>query len=141
LVSAHGTGYTLTAVDTSADPTTWSNASAWRASDYIGGTPDGSDVGIAAPPGAILINEVLANSSQSGGTRIELNNTTGAAIDLSGWYLSDDAANLQKYRLPSMAPLGAGEYLVLDEDSTFGAAFSLSPQGGNLVLQAADQDG
>ena len=39
---------------------------------------------------------------------IELYNTTGTTIDLTGWYLSDKASNLTKWQIPSgtIAPNG-----------------------------------
>ena len=68
-----------------------------------GRLPDGS-ASIASFPGAaspeapnhlalteIVFNEVVPD--------IELRNVTGAGVDASGWFLSDDPVNLQKYAL------------------------------------------
>ena len=45
-----------------------------------------------------------------------MHNTTDQAIDLSGWYLSDDANDLTKYRIAEGTSLPAGGYLVFYED-------------------------
>lgn len=52
----------------------------------------GMDMARAAEPGAVVINEVAwAGSADSANDEwIELYNTTGAAVDLSGWTISDD---------------------------------------------------
>ena len=46
---------------------------------------------------------------------IEIHNPTGATIDLAGWHLTDDAANLNKWTFPSQpqSMLEPGEYLVV----------------------------
>jgi len=44
---------------------------------------------------------------------IEIYNPAAAPIDLTGWYLTDKASNLQKWRFPDGTTLGAGEYLVV----------------------------
>src|SRR5205814_1481512 len=44
---------------------------------------------------------------------IELTNPTSAAVDMSGWYLTDDAANLTKWRIPNGISLGANGYRVI----------------------------
>ncbi|MFM8963903.1 MAG: chitobiase/beta-hexosaminidase C-terminal domain-containing protein, partial [Sphingomonadales bacterium] len=56
----------------------------------------------------VVINEYSCSSvtgpADAFGQRedwIELYNTTGAAVDLTGWYLSDKATNLTKWQIPS----------------------------------------
>jgi Lamin Tail Domain len=46
----------------------------------------------------VVINEVMANSGV-GSDWIELHNRTSTPMDVSGWFLSDDGADLRKYRL------------------------------------------
>ena len=65
----------------------------------------------------VEISEVLASNTQYGPDEngayhdyFELHNTTGAAIDLSGWFVSDDASRPVKWRLPDGLVLQGGEY-------------------------------
>ena len=70
----------------------------------------------------------------------ELHNTTGAALDLSGWFVSDDPARPVKWRLPEGFALQADEYRIVyaskldraDPDAPH-AGFGLS-SGGEAVL-------
>lgn len=71
----------------------------------------------AAEP--VFINEFMAANSQSLADEdgafpdwIELRNTSATAINLDGYYLTDDAAILQKWRLPNVNIPGNG-YLVI----------------------------
>jgi len=72
---------------------------------------DGSP-GVAdpAPVRDVVLNEILAHTDLAdtnypgydSNDGIELYNSTAAAIDLTdGWYLSDDAAELKKWRIPA----------------------------------------
>ena len=65
----------------------WSTPAAWQVSYRAGGSP--GDAETAAPPaqGSIVINELLEHSSGALGDRVELLNTTVAAIDISGCIL------------------------------------------------------
>ena len=44
---------------------------------------------------------------------IEINNPDTVARDLSGWYLTDDASELRKWRFPAGTVLDPGEHLVV----------------------------
>src|SRR5688500_13823994 len=75
-----------------------------------------SRIAMAAQP---IINEILASNDgviqDADGDYsdfIELYNAGDAAINLSGWRLTDDDDNLSKWTLPSV-DLGAGQYLVI----------------------------
>ncbi|HEX2746542.1 MAG TPA: lamin tail domain-containing protein [Verrucomicrobiales bacterium] len=72
-----------------------------------------------AAPAQLVINEFLANNVS--GIRdevnehedwIEIENTSGATVSLSGWYLTDDATRLRKWGFPAWT-LGAGKRLVV----------------------------
>lgn len=75
---------------------------------YAAGAAAGEDIAHAtpvAPPPGLVMNQYLSNNS--GGLEdedrdtpdwIELCNGTGAAVDLDGYYLSDDATNPTKWR-------------------------------------------
>ena len=127
-----GQGYSLVAIDPAADPATLSNRSAWRPSNTSGGLPGQADPGVR--PNSVLINEVLPNPAAPGGAWVELHNTTGSEIDLSGWFLSDDPLNLTEYRIPTGTKVAAGGFLVLTQAEHFGAAINMSGAHTDLFL-------
>ncbi len=127
----------------------WNRKDSWRPSAYLGGSPGSDDSGIIPNPGAIVINELLAHSPATSGNWIELYNTTDAQIDIAGWYLSDSASVLKKYRIADATKIDAGEYLVFYEDANFGelstdpgkkVSFALSENGGAVYLSSAEGD-
>jgi hypothetical protein len=130
-------GYTLTINNPAADPATWGNATSWHASQSILGTPGQDESGVAPAPNGIVINELLSHSHGTAGDWIEFKNTTGAPIDISGWYLSDSASNLLKYRIAPGAIVPANGYLVLNEFDTFGSAFGFSENGDQAYLSSS----
>lgn len=70
---------------------------------------------------------------------IELYNNTSSAIDLSGIYLSDNSANLQKWYFPLYTTIPANGFLIVwaDEDileTGLHAAFKLSSGGEKIFL-------
>lgn len=76
----------------------------------------------------------------------ELHNTTGQAIDLSGWFVSDAAARPTRWRLPEGFVLQPGEYRVVfasgldrSDVSYPHTNFGLSSEGEEVVL--ADNTG
>ena len=83
----------------------------WRASTEFGGSPGRNADDLVG----IIINEVLAHPESPALDAIELHNPTDAAIDLSGWFLSDAAGTLLKYEIPAGTILAAHSFLVIDE--------------------------
>ena len=79
---------------------------------------------------------------------IELRNTGPAAVDVSGWYLTDDATDPTRWQIPATpatTSLAAGDYLVVfasDKNGTFGdelhANFQLAAAGDDVVLIEGD---
>jgi hypothetical protein len=111
----------------------------WRASTYIGGSPGKDD---PALPATVLINEFMANTQTAGGQPgqgndwIELYNPTNASVNLTGWYLSDDATQPRKWAIPAVT-IPAHGYATFDETTGFGlgdGGFGLSRDGEELVL-------
>lgn len=96
----------------------------------------------------VVINEVLANSDATSDW-IELHNRTHSSMDVGGWFLSDSATDLQKYRIPRGTVIPGDGYLVFYEDATFGdfsadtnkiAGFGLSDAGETVYLSSAVDD-
>lgn len=94
----------------------------------------------------VVINELLA-SNQNAETDengqhedwIELYNTSNANFDLSGYFITDNPSNLDKWEFPAGTVLPPNGYLILwaDEDSSQGpyhCNFKLSAAGEFLAL-------
>jgi hypothetical protein len=137
---ADGRGSSLQIVDTTGE---YGDGSNWRPSAEISGSP-GSAGG--APLSGLVINEVLTNTEPPSLDAIELHNSSGAAIQLGNYYLSDSAASLealQSYSLPATT-IAAGEYVVFDEtqfNSSGGVDpndFALSSLGDQVYLTVGD---
>lgn len=76
---------------------------------------------------------------------IELYNNTENAIDLQGWYLTDDAANLKQWQFPSITIPKGGYLLVfasgknrIDPAKSLHTNFKLSGSGEFLVISEPD---
>ncbi len=142
-----GQGFSLTVKDPTADPNSLDSKRAWRPSAYVGGSPGYDDTGELPELGAVVINELLANSVGGEPDWIELHNTTSQPIDLGGWFLSDDADILTKYEIAAGTVLPAGGYLVFDQDHHFDnrndpgchERFALSADGETVYLHSGAQ--
>ena len=102
---------------------------------------------IGAEEGSIRISEVmtsdqlvLPDSFGEFSDWVELYNTTDRAIDLSGWYLSDDHVDLQKWMIPELV-LQPGQRKIIfcsgrgvSVEGELHAEFSLSAGGESLTL-------
>jgi hypothetical protein len=142
-----GAGFSLTVRDPAAVPSNfWSHQATWRASAILDGSPGTGDGG-ALEPGAVVINELLANSAGGGPDWIELHNTTDQAINIGGWFLSDDADRLTRYEIAAGMVIAAQGYLVFTEDHHFGnpsdpgchEPFGLSRNGETVHLHSGAQ--
>lgn len=94
-------------------------------------------------PTAVVINETLTNSTAPLEDAIEILNPTGASVDISNWWLSDDQTNLQKYQIPPGTTIAANGFKVFYENqfNSGASAFSLSSLGDEVVLSAVDGGG
>ncbi len=124
----------------------WNLKGSWRASVYRHGSPGTDDSGILPDPGSVVINEVMSHSN-TGPDWIELYNTTDEAINIGGWFLSDndrDEPNLMKYRIPDGTIIDSNSYLVFYEDTDFNKPvdpcclipFALSENGEEACLSS-----
>jgi len=127
--AVNGFGASLERVLPDGDPL---DAATWAASLVAGGTPGRSN---SVFEGGVVINEVLAHPSVSGGDWLELFNATTQAVDLSGWFISDDLMALTKYALPPGTVLEAGACLQVGQAAL---GFGLSAEGETLYLTRAD---
>ncbi len=157
-----GEGYSLTVIDpATADSEALGKKAAWRPSAEVGGSPgydDSGDAPVPAPepepdddvevgPAVVVINELLANSPPGTPDWIELHNTTDQPIDIGGWFISDDGADLTKYEIAEGTTLAARGYVVFYEYLDFGNAnvpgchrpFELSEDGETVYLRSGSQ--
>lgn len=109
---------------------------------------------VIADSSLVVISEVLASNTRTVADPqgqfddyVELHNTSDAAVDLSGMYLTDSESNLRKWRIPAGTKMAAGGFLVVwaDEDGkdTVGlhANFKLSQKGETVRLVDSDENG
>lgn len=100
----------------------------------------------------VIVTELMASNSATLAAEnglyydyIELYNRSGEAVNLSGWYLSDDSTNTRMWRFPDVT-LNPGEYLVVfasgldrkDDVAHLHTSFSLSTEGETVVLSDAN---
>lgn len=98
----------------------------------------------------VVINEIMASNDVTIADQdeefddwIELFNKTNTAIDLTGYFLSDNAEKLDKYDIPDGTMIPANGYLIVwaDEDGMqegLHANFKLSSSGEELFLVNSD---
>ena len=106
-------------------------------------------------PGDLVINELMADNesyvSDLEGDYddwIELYNNGSNPIDLSGYFLSDDLSNIDKWSFPEGTMIDADQYLIIwaDEDqettdlSSLHANFKLSSNGESVTLSNPDEE-
>lgn len=99
------------------------------------------------PLSDIVINEVLTHTDWPLEDAVELYNTSASSVNIGGWYLSDSARNLRKYRIPDGTVVPAHGYQTFYQyqlDPAPGApesfAFS-SARGDDAWLTAFDASG
>jgi hypothetical protein len=132
--ASDGDGHSLVIRDSNQPLASWQIPSGWHASSRIGGSPSAVDTGIY--PGAVVINELLAHQDLATGDWLELHNTSPAAIDVGGWYLSDDPGQHSKYRILDGTTIQPGGYFSFTQTFQFGGAFAFSELGDEAVLTA-----
>ena len=89
-------------------------------------------------PAPVVVNEAFTHSTPPAEDALELHNPTASAMDLSGWWLSDDPRNRRKYRILDGTTLLAGAYLAFNETKLGSGAipFQLDSAGDAVVLTA-----
>jgi len=95
-----------------------------------------------------VINELLAHSHSEAPDWIELHNAGSLAVNISGWFLSDDKNDLYKYRIADGTVVEPNGYVVFYEDEHFGnpmdpgalVPFAMSENGETLYLYSGDDE-
>ena len=105
---ADGAGPSLVLLHPLGDPNSSTN---WGSHDRLYGHPGGTD---AVYQAEVLINELLAHTDPPQEDAIELYNTSGSSVPISGWYLSDNLKEPRKYRITN-ATIGATSFAVFYE--------------------------
>lgn len=133
-----GQGYSLVPTATNGN---FSSPLSWRASANLYGSPGADDP--APSSSGIVINEVLAHSDPPFEDAIEIRNIGTGTINIAGWYLSNSATNLMKYRITNATlNIPAGGYHVFYEGTSFNqnptsaACFEISSLGDEVHLSA-----
>jgi hypothetical protein len=135
-VRAAGLGASVELIDPKAtSPSQISDPQRWRGSVLVHGTPRT----VGPSPMGVEISEVRANTSINPNIHdaIELHNLTNQSIDISGWHISDDKSDYDKFRIRSGTIIAPDGYRVLNADSLEaapGVSFDLDAIGGGLVL-------
>ncbi len=90
----------------------------------------------------VFISEIFANDPSPQTNFIELQNTGASALNIGGWFLSDDAASPKKWRVPDGTMISGGGFVAFAE-SQFSSAGPVGyrlnvARGGEVWLSAAD---
>lgn len=123
---------------------------------------ENADAGMFSPPraefefyevntsGSVAINEIMARNQTTVADPngqfddwAEIFNNTPNAVTLTGWFLSDDLANPQKWAFPTGVSLAPGQFLTvwLDDDEQqpgLHTSFNLNGDGEELLLSMPD---
>ncbi len=141
-LTADGFGYSIVPVSLATNLNS-DNPLHWRASAAAGGSPGADDPAPAIAP--VVLNEVLTHTVV-GQDFIELHNPTPAPVDVSGWFLTDDRAVPQKFRIPEGAVIPAQGYTVFTEADFNptpgqGLSFTLNGEGDDVYVFSGDAAG
>jgi hypothetical protein len=137
-----GDGFSLVIVNESAPWDSWGLRESWRPSGSELGSPGQVDTAPAAIA-AIRINEVLSRSVPPAVDAVELYNPTANAVNLRGWFLSDDFGAPKKFRVSTDVMIPALGYVVFDEShfntpSNAPTSFAFSSLGDEAYLFSGD---
>ncbi|MBP0971182.1 MAG: CotH kinase family protein, partial [Oscillospiraceae bacterium] len=99
--------------------------------------------------GSIVINEVCTKNTTVAASDgqfydyVELYNTSGSAVNVGGFGISDDEADLMRYTIPAGTTIAANGYLVVycgvdAGGSVKGAEFGLSKSGETILLSGSN---
>ena len=133
-------GFTLvrTNFDATVDPRDFRS---WTPSAGRLGSPRADDPPIYRPP--IRISELLTRPSAAHKDTVELFNPTSEAVDLSGWWLSDQRNSPYRFQLPAGTVIPPMGFSVFSEgDFNVGSnAFSFDGSGERCYVFSSDTNG
>jgi len=138
VAASSGNGFTVVprgTVYNSNDGTTW------RASANLYGSPRADDPTSNIP--AIVVNELLSNSGGGAVDAIELYNPTASIVNVGDWWLTDDASNPKKYRIPANMTIPAGGYISFNENqfNIGGAGFAFNSANDDAYVFSGNASG
>jgi hypothetical protein len=114
----------------------------WRPSTNPGGSPGADDPAPTVPE--IVIDEILTHTDLPQKDAIELFNPTANAVNIGGWFLTDEPDTPKKYRIPNGTTIPANGRIYFDEDDFNSGAtnsFALSSVGDDVYLFSAATNG
>lgn len=135
-----GLGFSLVLTDESLPAGAWTSAAAWRRSSQPGGSPGAADPALVDVP-TVLVNEALTHTDPPQVDTVELFNPGASAVNLGGWFLSDDFGEPRKFRIPDPTLVPAGGFVLFDEtqfNAGGPAGFSFSALGDEVYLFSGD---
>ncbi|MFW6221762.1 MAG: lamin tail domain-containing protein [Fibrobacterota bacterium] len=108
------------------------DASCWRESFAMHGSPGRKD------PSPVVVNEIMPHTDLPDEDAIELYNPNDVAVDISGWYLTDDKNVPAKFQIPEGTLIDACGYVVFYShdfnNDALPAPFNLSQFGEDVYL-------
>jgi hypothetical protein len=135
--AADGLGFSIVTVNEN-DPGDQNDASDWRASGKLGGSPGKRDPDIVRK--AVLVNEVVASTKCDSISLIELYNPEKSqSINVGGYFLTDDKHVPKKYRIPDKTLIKPDSFVTFTA-ANFGDRLSVSISGGQIYIFSADSD-
>lgn len=105
-----------------------------------------AELGVTDPDSPVVINEFMPSNSatiadEAGGTGdwIEIYNRSDTTVDLTGFFVSDNAENPTKHALPSGLEVAPGEAMILwadsdEEDGPNHLPFNLKKAGEEILI-------
>ena len=135
-----GLGFSLVVANDLAAPEVWNDATHWRPSGALQGSPAIADPAQPTLP-SVLINEVLSRTDLPPPTdSIELFNPTTGTVNIGGWFLTDDFKTPKKLRIADDTTIAPGGFKILTEAdfNPGGLGFSLSSLGDEAWLFSGD---
>jgi hypothetical protein len=141
--AADGAGFSVVPVNPNSNPNP-DNPLNWRASFSIGGSPGADDATVNIPH--VLINEALTHTDPPQLDTVELYNPNPTNVDIGNWYLTDDRAVPQKFRIPAGTTILANSYKSFTENDwnanpASTNSFRLDSHGEEIYLYSADTNG
>jgi hypothetical protein len=134
-----GLGFSLQIREAKAPTSVWNTKEGWRADGTVNGSPGVPEATTPAIP-TILLTEALTHTDLPEVDTVELFNPTTNAVDLGGWFLTDDRHTPSKYRIPPGSLIGPGGYRIFTANQ-FGVGtngFALSSVGDQVFLFSGD---